>query len=103
MELTEFEKKAMEIYYGSLFMEKSPQEFIEDLRKIMPPVCGVEQRKFLDEIEKLEYVVLEPTEEDPKEIGLLCVSKLEGEEGQTIKLQEHDFPTIDLSRVIKGE
>jgi hypothetical protein len=52
--LTEFEEKVLDILYG---YEKNPElnfiSFIEQLRKIMPPTCGKEQRKFLDEVEEI--------------------------------------------------
>jgi hypothetical protein len=55
--LTEFEEKVLDILYG---YEKNPElnfiSFIEQLRKIMPPVCTLNDRKFLDEVkEKGKY------------------------------------------------
>jgi hypothetical protein len=51
--LTEFEEKVLDILYG---YEKSPElnfiSFIEQLRKIMPPVCTLIERKFLDEMKE---------------------------------------------------
>jgi hypothetical protein len=34
-------------------------DFLADLRQIMPPTCGVEQRKFLDEVEQLKALTNE--------------------------------------------
>ncbi len=56
------------------------------------PTCGVEQRKFLDEVEKLEYdetfgtEVLRKKELTTQPIIFGC-----------------EFPRIDLQKVIKGE
>jgi hypothetical protein len=53
--LTEFEEKVWMVVVGSItdvFMSKNKKKFIADLRKIMPPVCTPNERKFLDEVKE---------------------------------------------------
>jgi hypothetical protein len=53
--ITEFEKELIHMIDDYVFDGASgvTESFIEQLRKIMPPVCGKEQRKFLDEVEEI--------------------------------------------------
>jgi hypothetical protein len=48
MELTEFEKKILHLYLGDECYDPNGNQFIKDLRKIMPPICSLTERKFLD-------------------------------------------------------
>jgi len=97
--LTEFEEKVLDILYG---YEKTPElnfiSFIEKLRKIMPPTCGKEQRKFLNEIEKSDidneimwdtFVMSDGKGNSTKVIGA--------------NFANVDIPNVDLYKVIKGE
>jgi hypothetical protein len=48
--ITEFEERIRIIYSNCVAYNKGAIGFIQDLRKIMPPVCTPNDRKFLDEI-----------------------------------------------------
>jgi hypothetical protein len=93
--LTEFEEKVLDILYG---YEKTPElnfiSFIEQLRKIMPPTCGKEQRKFLNEVESNGKIDSE---------GYLVFPSYEPYyDSPGTQLDQSDFES-DLSKVIKGE
>jgi hypothetical protein len=97
--LTEFEENVLKFVKKYKEMKSYYQiDFIYDLRKIMPPTCGKEQRKFLDEVE---------------EIGKLDndgdIFELFDGESMTLNF-EKNFSTIfqknfmvNFSKVIKGE
>jgi hypothetical protein len=54
MELTEFEERAINACRRyRMDDDYAMEDFVEDIRKIMPPTCGKEQRKFLDEVEEI--------------------------------------------------
>jgi hypothetical protein len=56
-ELTEFETRLFELAYEYYEDVHAVESFIQDLRKIMPPTCTPNERKFLDEIkEKSKYI-----------------------------------------------
>jgi hypothetical protein len=81
-ELTDFEKKLDELVKSYSYCSGEHQfpnhySYYEDLRKIMPPTCGVEQRKLLDEIEEISQ----------EEIGLFDLFDIE----------------VDWMKVFKGE
>jgi hypothetical protein len=60
MELTEFEERAINACRRyRMDDDYAMEDFVEDIRKIMPPTCGVEQRKFLDEVEQLKALTNE--------------------------------------------
>lgn len=72
--------------------------FIADLRQIMPPTCGKEQRKFLNFIEKTSI-------ED--EIFWIAIGWSDNHDngGMLIgaNFSNSDIPDVDLHKVIKGE
>ncbi len=77
--LTEFEEKVLDILYG---YEKNPElnfiSFIEKLRKIMPPTCTPNERKFLDEVRdkaKLISANVYVIYREPHKIGSVIFAK----------------------------
>ena len=54
MELTKFEHKLLRLVNNAINkgLDFDPWVFITDLRKIMPPTCTLNERKFLDKIKK---------------------------------------------------
>ncbi|MCA6437058.1 MAG: hypothetical protein IM592_11285 [Bacteroidetes bacterium] len=53
MELTEFEERAINACRRyKMDDDYALEDFVEDLRKIMPPTCTKTERKFLDEIKE---------------------------------------------------
>jgi hypothetical protein len=86
-DITELEHKLLKLVDNAINkgLDFDPWVFIADLRQIMPPTCGHEQRKFLDEVEKLEY-------------------------DSTFGLLYKNYPVLDIgcfaadiSKVVKGE
>jgi len=92
MELTKFEQKVLQALESSACNhvdyvrdEVDYTEFIEKLRKIMPPICGSEQRKFLDILEQ----------ESSHYSGKFNRISLRG-----FNIPSSAFPEINLSKVI---
>ena len=51
MELTEFEERAINACRRyRMDDDYAMEDFVEDIRKIMPPTCTLIERKFLDEV-----------------------------------------------------
>jgi len=50
--LTEFEAKLRDLIQDTIDKPQGKHKFFSDLRKIMPPVCTLNERKFLDEIKR---------------------------------------------------
>jgi hypothetical protein len=93
--LTEFEENVLKFVKKYKEMKSYYQiDFIYDLRKIMPPTCGKEQRKFLNEVESNGKIDSE---------GYLVFPSYEPYyDSPGTQLDQSDFES-DLSKVIKGE
>ena len=68
MELTEFEEGAINACRRyRMDDDYALEDFIEDLRKIMPPTCTKTERKFLDEVKERSWYVTNPA------LNLFCI------------------------------
>lgn len=77
-------------------------EFVEWLAS--RPTCGIEQRKFLDEVEKLDefkYLSYSDDDGEGEVVGLFYKTCREDGLEESV-LFDYDF-IADLSKVIKGE
>jgi hypothetical protein len=96
MELTEFEEGAINACRRyRMDDDYALEDFIEDLRQIMPPTFTLKDRKFLDEIRgKGEYI---------DNMGCIIIPKLDVNSNEhTGFLFQSDFET-NLSELVEGK
>jgi hypothetical protein len=97
--LTEYEKRLIEIYRGSLFSDTTPTGFIAKVRQIMPPTCSPTERKFLDRVREIgEWVESSEQGDNCEEVENSCIV-IVGKDDDYI-LEPHDFPGINLKELV---
>lgn len=89
--LTEFENKLLQLLYP-IKEETWFKNFISDFRRIMPPTCGEEQRKFLDEL-AIKYELKTEIVDNTSFVYLANAPSI---------IYQYDFKA-DLQKVMTGE
>jgi hypothetical protein len=87
--LTEFEKKLYAIAHRTILIG-SKDDFIADLRQIMPPTCTPNERKFLDRVREIGELV-DYGDENLTDVIIFPTGKLDC----------IDFPGVNLKELVE--